>query len=165
MNQPAVSSTDQPAQSPAPADAIPSTSSWRKTLLFFAAVLGIPLALLILAYAYSALTTSRQLHATAVGLSYARGYMSWSYGPTVQSARIIPLKQLESALRTSVPTTVRQDVDVPGLVRHYGANRQVDLVVLSGTYNSLPPDEGVMVTGDVVELVDARTNKVLLLTD
>jgi hypothetical protein len=36
------------------------------------------------------------------------------------------------------------------------------MVVLHGTYNTLPPDEGVDLTGDVVVLVDVRTNRVVL---
>jgi hypothetical protein len=79
--------------------------------------------------------------------------------------RVVPLDELKAALSGRVPAHVAQDVNVSDLIARYGPKHRVALVVLSGSYNSLPPDEGVPVTGDVVALVDQPSNRVLLLTD
>lgn len=104
--------------------------------------------------------------ATQVALSYGRSEMQWFSGPTVQNTYTIPLRQLHATLERSVqPPNVVTDVNVPGLIRQYGPNHRIVLVVLYGVYNSLPPDEGAEVRGDAVVLVDARTSHVLLLED
>lgn len=91
--------------------------------------------------------------------------MVWIKGPTVVSARVIQLRDLEKNLRVEVSPAVWRDVNVRALRRQYGPNRQVGLVILSGVFNSLPPDEGVVVHADVVVLVDARTNHGIYLMD
>src|SRR5947209_17406226 len=77
--------------------------------------------------------------ASDAALTYARDTTVWSSGPTAQSVRVVPLRRLEPALRAAVPAAVASDVNVSDLVRQYGPNRRVALVVLSGVYNSLPP--------------------------
>ena len=91
--------------------------------------------------------------------------MLWNSGPRVRSAQVLPLRLLPRDLASSVSASVRQHVNVPDLLRRYGPNRQVVLVVLYGVYNSLPPDEGVEIRGDAITLVDPKTNRVLLLMD
>jgi len=103
--------------------------------------------------------------ATQAGLVYSRDYMLWNSGPRVRSAQVLPLRLLPRALASSVSVSVRRHVNVPDLLRRYGPNRQVVLVVLYGVYNSLPPDEGVEIRGDAITLVDPKTNRVLLLMD
>ena len=98
-------------------------------------------------------------------LTYAQQHMVWIKGPTVQSSRTVELRGLEPALARAVSPTLRRDVNVEELLHRYGPNRQVTLVILNGVYNTLPPDEGVTVRGAVVVLVDARTDRVLLMTD
>lgn len=104
--------------------------------------------------------------ARQVALAAARSQMQWYSGPSVQSTYTIPLRRLQTTLRRSVrPLTVATDVNVQDLTHRYGRDHQVVLVVLSGVYNSLPPDEGSTVRGDVVVLVDARSHHVILLQD
>jgi hypothetical protein len=67
-------------------------------------------------------------------------------------------------MHSSLPPPTQHDVNVPDLIHRYGANRSVDMVVVHGVFNSLPPDEGVVVRGTVVVLVDARSTRVLLMT-
>lgn len=123
-------------------------------------------AALAIAVVWSSLASgSGQSDATQAGLDYARLHMVWSGGPNLRSAHVVPLGQLDAALARYTSPTVRRDVNVPQLIRQYGPNRQVDLVVLNGVFNTLAPDEGVIVHADVVALVDAHTNRVLLLTD
>ena len=98
-------------------------------------------------------------------LAYAKGAMEWQSGPSVQRLEVIPLRDLERALSRSVPTHVRTDVNVADLIRRFGANRRVAFAVLTGTYNSLPPDEGVVVHGDAVVLVDPGTDKGLYINN
>ena len=129
------------------------------------ALLLVALCALLLWYALAASATSTQSRAADSALTYARQYMTWSSGPALQSTHTLPLRHLTSALTRYTPSRVARGVNVPDLLRRYGPNRQVALVVLYGVYNSLPPDEGVNVDGDVVLLVDARTNRVLFVTD
>jgi hypothetical protein len=103
-------------------------------------------------------------HFTSIAMSYAVGNMVWSSGPTVQSSEIVPLARLQTALTSRVPRSVSSQVNVPDLTHQYGPSRKVALVVLHGVYNSLPPDEGVNIRGDVVLLVDVRTGRVLFMT-
>jgi len=60
-------------------------------------------------------------------------------------------------LAASVPADVVKDINVPELIHQFGANRQVGLIVPSGVFNSLPPDEGVVEHSQVVVLVDASS--------
>lgn len=105
--------------------------------------------------------------ATQAGLVYSRDAMEWYSGPQVRSAQVLPLRLLPRALVASVSARVRHDVNEPylNLLRRYGPNRQVALVILYGVYNSLPPDEGVEIRGDAITLVDPKTNRILLLMD
>lgn len=98
-------------------------------------------------------------------LAYGRNHMVWSQGPTVQSTRVIRLRELPAALGATVASHVAQDVNVPQLERRFGANREVALVVLHGVYNSLPPDEGVIIAGQAVVLLDPHTDKELYIND
>lgn len=108
---------------------------------------------------------SESNRAGQAALAYAKQTTVWVSGPSVQSVSLMRLAQLDAGLRRTVSPRVRSDVNVHDLIRSYGPNRQVALVVLSGVYNSLPPDEGVVAHGVMVSVVDARTNRVLLLTD
>jgi hypothetical protein len=91
--------------------------------------------------------------------------MVWVSGPTIQSTHLVTAEGLPSALRQFVPLPVRADVNVQDLIRRYGARHQFTLILLRGTYNSLPPDEGIDIHGDVVELVDRQGRRVVLLTN
>lgn len=136
-------------------------------------VILIPVLLIIAAAAVVAMLWGTGVIGTAqsdpVGssaLAYAHARTLWTSGPTIRSERVVPLDQLNAALvQASVPLHIRQDVNVPDFIAHYGATHRVALVVLFGSYNSLPPDEGVPVTGDVVAIVNEPSNTVLLLTD
>lgn len=103
--------------------------------------------------------------ATQAGMAYARQTVVWIHGPTVQRVRVVPMRDLAATLRTTSDTALRHDVDTTSLVREYGPAHRVEVIVLAGTYNSLPPDEGVDVQGDVLVVVDKETNRVLFLTD
>lgn len=98
-------------------------------------------------------------------LRYAGQQIVWNQGPTVQSTHIVRLGDLQHTLAAATPPRVANDVNVPALIQRYGAGRQVALVVLSGEFNSLPPDEGVVARGDVVVLVDTKTNRALYVND
>ncbi len=102
--------------------------------------------------------------AGATARSYAARTTLWNSGPTVRKVRIVPLSSLQAALRASVSPRVAADVNVSDLEHRYGSRRQVALVVLHGVFNTLPPDEGVTVAGDMVAIVDIPTQRVLLLT-
>lgn len=91
--------------------------------------------------------------------------MVWIKGPVLVSSRVISLRHLEKDLRAEVSATVWQDVNVRALLRQYGPSKQVGLVILSGVFNSLPPDEGVVVHADVVVLVNPRTDRGIYLMD
>ncbi len=99
-----------------------------------------------------------------IGLDYTRHYMVWESGPSLVSSHTLALRQLGAAMHSSLPPPTQHDVNVPDLIHRYGANRSVDMVVVHGVFNSLPPDEGVVVRGTVVVLVDARSTRVLLMT-
>jgi hypothetical protein len=115
--------------------------------------------------AYSALAgSSGGSPATQAALRYARAEMVWLHGPTIVHERTATLGELPALLPSLANTTLRKDVNTADLIRQYGPNKKVDIVVLSGVYNSLPPDEGVDVQGEVLVLVDAQTNRVLFLT-
>lgn len=114
--------------------------------------------------AYSAFFgSSGGSNATQAGLRYARAEMVWTHGPSVAHQRTGTTGMLPALLPALANTTLRKDVNTADLIRRYGPNRKIDIIVLSGVYNSLPPDEGVDVQGEVLVLVDARTNRVLFL--
>ena len=141
-------------------------SLWRRRSIR----LLVPLLILLLGaglawFVVSASATSSQNRAGAAAMSYARTTMVWSSGPGVHSVQVVPLRNLAATLRASAPSALQQDVNVADLIRRVGPDRRVALVLLSGTYNTLPPDEGVIVNGEVAAIVDLKTNRVLLLTD
>jgi hypothetical protein len=136
----------------------------RRRILLLAAVVALAMCAAILWFALSASATSTQSRFADTALRYGQQYMTWSSGPSVQSTQIVPLRGLEGALAATVPSATRRSVNVSDLLRRYGPGHRVALVVLRGVYNSLPPDEGVTVTGDVVVLVDVQSDRVLLLT-
>jgi len=115
-------------------------------------------------FAYASPLLSGTSRAQQTGIDYAQQYFVWAHGPTVVSQQTLPLGRLPAALHTAVPPAVGQDINTDQLLQQYGPHRTVALDVLHGTYNSLPPDEGVELTGDVVVLVDVARNKVLLAT-
>jgi len=129
------------------------------------AVVAFALAISGLWFALSASATSTQDRAGQAALSYAQQRLVWNSGPSVQSVHLVVLRKLRPALAASVPPSTAQNVNLDDLIHRYGANRLVALVVLHGVYNSLPPDEGVNVNGDIVVLTDARTDRILLVTD
>ncbi len=142
----------------------PRARSSRLPLAFALIVLGLVVGVGLLWYGLS--PSSPPLNsATQAGLVYSRDYMLWKSGPRVRSAQVLPLRLLPRALAASVSVSVRRHVNVRDLLRRYGPNRQVALIVLYGVYNSLPPDEGVEIRGDAITLVDPKTNRVLLLMD
>jgi hypothetical protein len=96
-------------------------------------------------------------------LRYAHTQIIWSKGPSVQSSRILPLRRLAAALRTSVTPGVARVVNVPDLLHRFGPNQRVALVVLFGSFNSLPPDEGVVIASQVVVLVQMPQNRAIYL--
>lgn len=108
-------------------------------------------------------SSSNAQQATQAGLDFSRNTMIWEKGPQVQSSTVVPMHSLPHALM-SAPQSVRHDVNVSDLIKQYGKNRQVDLVVLSGKFNTLPPGEGVDIFGQVIVLVDMKTRRALLMT-
>jgi hypothetical protein len=108
-------------------------------------------------------SSDAQQQATQAGLDYSRNTMIWEKGPQVQSSTVVPMHSLPHAL-LSAPQSARHDINVSDLIKQYGKNRQVDLVVLSGKFNTLPPGEGVDIYGQVVVLVDMETRRALLMT-
>jgi len=126
-----------------------------------------PLILLLIVLAAGAyLLTQRSAPASAdaraqqAALAYAKQYMVWQQGPTARTVYTGPMSGIRKPLE-QVPASVRSDINLPGLLRRIHPNRRVQLVILRGVYNTLAPDEGVEMAGDVVVIVDARTNKVL----
>jgi hypothetical protein len=106
-------------------------------------------------------SSSPQQKATQAGLDYSKNTMAWEKGPQVQTSSIVRIHSLPRALRN---LAARHDINVPQLIARYGGNRSVDLVVLAGNFNTLPPAEGVNIYGQVVVLVDLKTRRVLLMT-
>lgn len=134
---------------------------WMGVAAFSVLVICGTLAWLILA----ASAPSAQDRAAQAGLAYARTQMAWTSGPTLQTSHVTTLRSLRSVLIRTVPTGVQQDVNTRELIRQYGVNRRVALVIVNGVFNSLPPDEGVIVHGDAVVIVDMKTDQALLLMD
>lgn len=122
---------------------------------------------IVLAYvAYSAFAGSPGRSAAAqAALRYAGTEMVWTQGPSIAHERTGTMGKLPRLLQTMASASLHQDVNTADLIRRYGPHRPIDIIVLSGVYNSLPPDEGVNVRGEVLVLVDPRTNQVLFLTD
>jgi hypothetical protein len=128
-------------------------------------LLGLILCIILVSVLLANRSTAAHDRAADAALQYAKQYMTWSQGPKVSSTHVVPLGGLSVALRRYVPAPLRDDVNAGQLSRTYGLKTKVSLIVLSGTFYSLPPDEGVNVNGDVVAIVDVRTNRVLLVTD
>jgi hypothetical protein len=140
-------------------------SSRRRSRVFLLLSIGV-LACIVLAFvAYTAFAgSSGNSNATQAGLRYARAEMVWIHGPSIVHARTGTIGDLPALLPGMANTTLRQDVNTRDLIRQYGPKRKVDMIVLSGVYNSLPPDEGVDVQGEALVLVDVKSDKVLFLT-
>ncbi|MGH2441649.1 MAG: hypothetical protein ACRDFX_00600 [Chloroflexota bacterium] len=136
----------------------------RRALQFLAAAVLVAAMFGIAFYVVAAVSApgSKQFDRTALAYSQQ---MVWQSGPNVRSTHVIRLHDLKTALHRYVFPRVASDVNTGDLIRRFGANRRVALVVLSGVYNSLPPDEGVMIHGQAVVLIDARTNHGLFLTN
>lgn len=130
------------------------------------ALLGvIVIAAAVIWYQNATAAPSAAQRAGNIARSYAARTTLWNSGPTVTEVRVVPLTRLATTLRRTVTTQIADDVNVADLQRRVGTNRQVALVVLHGVFNTLPPAEGVTVTGNMVAIVDMRTRKVLLLTE
>jgi hypothetical protein len=112
----------------------------------------------------SQLHRPQQIGVNPRALYYAQHQMVWMSGPTVVTSYVLPMRELPRALRLYVPRKVARDVNTADLIRRYGANLQIGMVVLRGVFNTLPPDEGVVVHGDVVVLVDVKHDRGLFLT-
>jgi len=110
-------------------------------------------------------TSSATQRFDQTALRYADSQIVWNQGPRVAGTSILPLRRLAGTLKQTVHRHVAQDVNVSDLVRRFGRNRQVALVVLSGDFNSLPPDEGVVFNGQIVVLVDTAHNEAFYLMD
>lgn len=123
-------------------------------------------ACIVLAYlAYSAFAGSSGHSAAAqAALRYVGTEMVWTQGPTIAHERTGTMGALPGLLQTMANTSLRKDVNTADLIRRFGPHRRIDIIVLSGVYNSLPPDEGVNVQGEALVLVDPRTDRVLFLT-
>ena len=130
--------------------------------VLLAAVFGITGGLFLVISSQSA-TPGTQIGPAA--LAAARNQMEWMSGPTLQATYTVPLRRLEKTLRSAVPRHVADDVNVAGLRQQYGPERRIGLAVLRGVFDSLPPGEGVIVHGNVVVLVDIKTNHVILVDD
>ncbi len=131
-------------------------------LLAVCAVLG---CILLVALAYSASAGTSESAPTRAGLIYANNVMVWIHQPVIVHTRNAELGALPSILPSLTNTALRQNVNTADLIRRFGAHRRVQVLVLSGMYNSLPPDEGVNIQGEVIVLTDLKTDKVLFLTD
>lgn len=147
----------------------PSAAHWWRARLGpsrpLIALAAIVLLSALVLFVQASIVNSRQNSVTQAALTYGRQQMVWIKGPAAVSTHVIKLRNLRKDLRAEVSPSVWQDVNVPELLRQYGPSKQVGLVVLSGVFNSLPPDEGVDVHADVVVLVDVRTNRGFYLMD
>ena len=92
-----------------------------------------------------------------IGQSYAKQTMVWNKGPVLQGTYPIRMGDLARALRAHVPASVDNRVPIQALIKQYGVKPRIDLVVLTGVFNTLPPDEGVTEPGTAIVLVDAVT--------
>jgi hypothetical protein len=116
------------------------------------------------ALAVSSLGSSSPDPLAQAAVAYARQQIIWDSGPTVTSVHVFPLRQLRQNLDAHAPPRVTADVNVSDLLRRYGPNVQTALVVLHGSFNSLPPGEGVTLH-DAIVLLNARTKKGFFLMD
>jgi hypothetical protein len=116
------------------------------------------------ALAISSLNSSAPDPVARAAVAYSEQQIIWDTGPTVQSVHVFPLRQLGQELNAYAPARVVPDVNVADLLRRYGPNLQVGLVVLHGSFNSLPPGEGITLH-DAIVLVNARTKKGFFLMD
>jgi hypothetical protein len=103
--------------------------------------------------------------AGAIARTYAARTTLWNSGPTVTEVRIVPLTRLSATVHRAVTAQLADDVNVADLQRRVGRDLRVAMVVLHGTFNTLPPAEGVTITGNMIAVVDMKTKKVLLLTE
>lgn len=110
-------------------------------------------------------STSPNQRFAQAAVRYANTQIVWNRGPSVTSTRVLPLDGLSAALKKTVPRHVAQDVNIADLIHRFGARREIALVVLTGDFNSLPPDEGVVFNGQIVVLVDVRQNRAFYLMD
>lgn len=101
-----------------------------------------------------------------VAMSYARRTLQWNQGPYLKGTYPTTMGSLESTMkRHQVPKHVMQDVNVQRLLQQYAPTLKVDLVVLTGVFDTLPPDEGITGPGTMVALVDPRQHRVLYVMD
>jgi hypothetical protein len=119
------------------------------------------LAYLLLQPASTPSTATQRFNQAA--LRYAGTQIVWSTGPAVKSTHILPLRDLAAALKTAVRPSVARDVNTSDLIRRYGPDHEVALVVLAGDFNSLPPDEGLVLNGELVVLVDTARDRAIYL--
>jgi hypothetical protein len=108
-------------------------------------------------------TTTTPPRYVQAALKYAGTQIIWNKGPSVQSSQVLPLRRLAAVLPKTVSPSVAKAINVPDLIRRYGTIRRVALVVLFGSFNSLPPDEGVIIASPVVVLVETPQNRPIYL--
>jgi hypothetical protein len=116
-------------------------------------------------FIFDPFSSSGQSQIESVATSYAQQKIVFLKGPTVVSTDVLPLRRLAATLARRVPRHTAQDVNVADLERRFGPDRKLALVVLTGTYNSLPPDEGIVSNGTIVVLVDVRKNRAIFIND
>lgn len=100
-----------------------------------------------------------------IALRDARTQLVWNRGPFLKGTYPTTMADLQRTLDRYLPAHVAQDVDVAELRKTYGPTRRIDVVALTGVFNTLPPDEGVTAPGTVVALVDPLRKHVILVTD
>ena len=131
-----------------------------RLLLPFGVLVCIVFAILI----YRHLSGSPAGTAGDAALRYARKEMVWTHGPSILHERAATMGALPSLLPRLASATLRNDVNAADLIRRFGPGRKIDIIVLTGVYNSLPPDEGVNVQGEALVLLDPSTDRLLFLT-
>jgi hypothetical protein len=97
-------------------------------------------------------------------VAYSQQQIIWDSGPTVRSVHVFSLGQLKQELNAYAPARVVPDVNTAELLRRHKPGLQVGLIVLHGSFNSLPPGEGITLH-DAIVLVDAKTRKGFFLMD
>jgi hypothetical protein len=137
----------------------------RLRLVALALLGGIVIAAAVVWFGNVTAAPSAAQRAGNIARRYAARTTLWNSGPTVTGVRIVRLSRLGATLHGAVTTQLADDVNVTDLQRRVGKNRQVAMVILHGTFNTLPPAEGVTVTGNMVAIVDMPTHHVLLLTE
>jgi hypothetical protein len=102
--------------------------------------------------------------AADAAVTYGRTQMVWDRGPRAASSHIVPMRDVTAAVTQYASPGIASHFNARVLVRQYGPDHRVAVVVLTGSFNSLPPDEGVTLTM-AVALVDVPSGRVILVID